>query len=114
MREYMKRQAMPPAISEKTQLRPGFTLAQIIDQFYAEGVVPDFIPADLGEDSADEISDDGFFAVDPLGNIRTDPFEAREAALMAGIKDPDPAPSPTSAPSPTPEPLTPAPEPPTE
>lgn len=93
----MKRQAMPPANSEETQLRPGFTLAQIIDQFYAEGVVPDFIPADLGEDSADEISDDGFFVVDPLGNIRTDPFEAREAALMSGIKDPDPAPS--SAPS---------------
>lgn len=105
----MKRQVMPPAVPEKTQLRPGFTLAQIIDQFYAEGVVPDFIPADLGEDSADEISDDGFFAVDPLGNIRTDPFEAREAALMAGVKDPDPAPSPTP-----PAPPAPAPEPPTE
>lgn len=105
----MKRQAMPSAVPEKTQLRPGFTLAQIIDQFYAEGVVPDFIPADLGEDSADEISDDGFFAVDPLSNIRTDPFEAREAALMAGIKDPDPSPL-TPAP-PTPEPPTPAPEP---
>lgn len=109
MREYMKRQAMPSAVPEKTQLRPGFTLAQIIDQFYAEGVVPDFIPADLGEDSADEISDDGFFAVDPLGNIRTDPFEAREAALMAGVKDPDPTPSSTS-----PVPPAPVPEPPTE
>ena len=104
----MKRQLMPPAVSEKTQLRPGFTLAQIIDQFYAEGVVPDFIPADLGEDSADEISDDGFFVVDPLGNIRTDPFEAREAALMSGIKDPDPAPSPTppAPPASIPEPST--------
>ena len=111
MREYMKRQTMPFAIPEKTQLRPGFTLAQIIDQFYAEGVVPDFIPADLGEDSADEISDDGFFAVDPLSNIRTDPFEAREAALMAGIKDLDLPPSPAPAPSPTPEPPIPAPEP---
>jgi len=93
MREYMKRQLMPPAQPEKVTLTPGYTLSQIIDQFYAEGVVPDFIPADLGEDAPDELTEDGYFAVDPLGNIRTDPFEAREEALMAGVKDPDPAPS---------------------
>lgn len=106
----MKRQLMPPAIPEKTQLRPGFTLAQIIDQFYAEGVVPDFIPADLGDDAADEVDPEtGFFLVDPDGRIDIDPMDRREAALLAGIKDPDSVPSPT-----LPAPPAPAPEPPTE
>lgn len=93
---------------------PGFRLSEVIDQFYAEGVVPDFLPADLGEDKTDEIGPDGWPAVDPDGRIDVDPMERREAALMAGIKDPDPAPSPTPSPSPLPDPApspTPSPEP---
>lgn len=38
---------------------PGFTLSEVIAQFYAEGVVPDFIPADLGEDLVGEVDADG-------------------------------------------------------
>lgn len=68
---------------------PGFTLSEIIDSFYLEGVVPDFIPADLGEDAADEVDEDGNFIVDPRGNIRTDPMDLRESELIAGIYDPE-------------------------
>lgn len=93
---------------------PGFTLTEIIDQFYAEGVVPDFIPADLGEDLADEVDADGRWLVDPSGDIRTDRLEQMENNLMAGLDavvNPapvsDPAPASDSEPaleaSPTPE-----------
>lgn len=87
---------------------PGFTLSEIIDQFYAEGVVPDFIPADLGEDASDELDPDGWPYVDPRGDIRTDPIQFREEQLLAGVKDPDPAPvsvPPTSVPEPSPTPV---------
>lgn len=58
--------------------------------FYAEGVVPDFIPADLGRDESDEVdADSGLWAVDAAGNIRTDPMDYREASLMAGLPAPD-------------------------
>ena len=73
---------------------PGFTLTEIIDQFYAEGVVPDFIPADLGEDLVDETDADGRWLVDPAGDIRTDRFDKLENDLMAGLDaavDPAPA-----------------------
>lgn len=73
---------------------PGFTLVEIIDQFYAEGVVPDFIPADLGEDLIDEIDAEGRWLVDPAGDIRTDRLDKLESDLMAGldaIVDPAPA-----------------------
>ena len=79
---------------------PGFTLAEIIDQFYAEGVVPDFIPADLGEDLVNETDAEGRWLVDPSGDIRTDRLEKMESDLMAGLDavvDPAPASNPTPA-----------------
>lgn len=84
---------------------PGFTLTEIIDQFYAEGVVPDFIPADLGEDLVDETDADGRWLVDPAGDIRTDRLDALESDLMAGLDavvDPAPAPDPAPALDPAP------------
>lgn len=84
---------------------PGFTLAEIIDQFYAEGVVPDFIPADLGEDLVNETDAEGRWLVDPDGDIRTDRFDKLENDLMAGLDavvDPAPALDPTSVSDPAP------------
>lgn len=84
---------------------PGFTLTEVIAQFYAEGVVPDFIPADLGEDLVDEIDAEGRWLVDPAGDIRTDRFDKLENDLMAGLDavvDPAPAFDPTPASDPTP------------
>lgn len=84
---------------------PGFTLTEIIDQFYAEGVVPDFIPADLGEDLVDETDADGRWLVDPAGDIRTDRLDKLESDLMAGLNAVvDPAPSPDPAPASDPAP----------
>lgn len=87
---------------------PGFTLSEVIAQFYVEGVVPDFIPADLGEDLVGEIDADGRWLVDPAGDIRTDRLEKMENDLMAGLDavvDPAPAsdPTPASDPAPTSE-----------
>ncbi len=79
---------------------PGFTLSEVIAQFYVEGVVPDFIPADLGEDLIDEIDAEGRWLVDPAGDIRTDRFDKLENDLMAGLDavvDPAPAFNPTPA-----------------
>lgn len=79
---------------------PGFTLSEVIAQFYVEGVVPDFIPADLGEDLVGEIDADGRWLVDPAGDIRTDRLEQMENDLMAGLDavvDPAPASDPASA-----------------
>ena len=84
---------------------PGFTLSEVIAQFYAEGVVPDFIPADLGEDLVDEIDAEGRWLVDPSGDIRTDRFDKLENDLMAGLDavvDPAPASYPASASDPAP------------
>ena len=84
---------------------PGFTLTEIIDQFYAEGVVPDFIPADLGEDLVNETDAEGRWLVDPDGDIRTDRFDKLENDLMAGLDavvDPAPASDPTPAFDPAP------------
>nr|DAL89413.1 MAG TPA: hypothetical protein [Microviridae sp.] len=84
---------------------PGFTLSEIIAQFYAEGVVPDFIPADLGEDLVDETDAEGRWLVDPAGDIRTDRFDKLENDLMAGLDavvDPAPASNPTPASDPAP------------
>ena len=79
---------------------PGFTLSEVIAQFYAEGVVPDFIPADLGEDLVDEIDAEGRWLVDPAGDIRTDRLDKLESDLMAGLNAVvDPAPSPDPAPA---------------
>lgn len=94
---------------------PGFTLSEVIAQFYAEGVVPDFIPADLGEDLVDEVDAEGRWLVDPSGDIRTDRLDKLENDLMAGLDavidpapafDPAPASDPASAsdPAPAPEP----------
>ena len=84
---------------------PGFTLSEVIAQFYAEGVVPDFIPADLGEDLVGEIDADGRWLVDPAGDIRTDRLDKLESDLMAGLDAvADPAPIPAPAPSSDPAP----------
>lgn len=102
MRLYRKtvRQGFPV---EPAQTSPGFTLSQIIDQFYAEGVVPDFIPADLGEDLVNEVDADGRWLVDPAGDIRIDRLEKMENDLMAGLDaSVDPAPDPTPVPDPAP------------
>lgn len=85
---------------EPARTSPGFTLTEIIDQFYAEGVVPDFIPADLGEDLVNEVDVDGRWLVDPAGDIRTDRLEKMENDLMAGLDavvDPAPTLDPASA-----------------
>lgn len=83
---------------------PGFTLSEIIAQFYAEGVVPDFIPADLGEDLVDEVDAEGRWLVDPAGDIRTDRFDKLENDLMAGL-DAAVDPAPVFDPVPTPDPI---------
>ena len=107
MRLYLK--TTPAAfVKPAGETSPGFTLTEVIDQFYAEGVVPDFIPADLGEDLVDEIDAEGRWLVDPDGDIRTDRFDKLENDLMAGLDavvDPAPAfdPAPTSDPAPASE-----------
>lgn len=104
MRLYLK--TTPAAfVKPAGETFPGFTLAEVIDQFYTEGVVPDFIPADLGEDLVDEIDAEGRWLVDPDGDIRTDRFDKLENDLMAGldaIVDPAPASYPASASDPAP------------
>ncbi|UNI72412.1 MAG: hypothetical protein [Chaetfec virus UA24_2329] len=108
MRIYEKREYRKvPAVPSRTV--PGFRLSEVIDQFYAEGVVPDFLPADLGEDTAEEFDSDGFPIVDPDGNIRTDPMDARERALMKGVDEFEtslqpPVPVPVPVPEPASEP----------
>lgn len=104
MRLYRK--TTPAAfVKSAGETSPGFTLTEIIDQFYAEGVVPDFIPADLGEDLVDETDADGRWLVDPAGDIRTDRLDKLESDLMAGLDAVvDPAPSPDPAPSSNPAP----------
>ena len=90
----------------KADLVPGFRLTQVIDQFYAEGVVPDFLPADLGEDGADELDADGNFAVDPAGRIDIDRIDRLEAELTAGLDaiDSSTIPTPPAPPKPQNEP----------
>lgn len=107
MRLYLK--TTPAAfVKSAGETSPGFTLTEIIDQFYTEGVVPDFIPADLGEDLVDEIDAEGRWLVDPSGDIRTDRLDKLENDLMAGLDaiiDPAPAsdPAPVSEASPASE-----------
>ena len=104
MRLYLK--TTPAAfVKPAGETSPGFTLTEIIDQFYTEGVVPDFIPADLGEDLVDEIDAEGRWIVDPDGDIRTDRFDKLENDLMAGLDavvDPAPVSYPASASDPVP------------
>lgn len=78
--------------------QPGFTLTQIIDQFYSEGVIPEFLPAELGNDSADELDADGNFAVDPSGRIDIDRMDRLESQLLDGVPVPDLDTIPVSAP----------------
>lgn len=104
MRLYQKTKSSTFAKSA-CETSPGFTLSEVIAQFYAEGVVPDFIPADLGEDLVGEIDADGRWLVDPAGDIRTDRLDKLESDLMAGLDAVvDPAPSPDPAPSSDPAP----------
>ena len=99
MRLYQK--TKPAAFVKPTgETSPGFTLTEIIDQFYAEGVVPDFIPADLGEDLVNEVDAEGRWLVDPDGDIRTNRLDQLENNLMAGLDavvDPVPVPDPVLA-----------------
>lgn len=98
MRLYQKTKSST-FVKSACETSPGFTLSEVIAQFYAEGVVPDFIPADLGEDLVGEIDADGRWLVDPAGDIRTDRLDKLESDLMAGldaVADPAPAPAPTS------------------
>lgn len=99
MRLYQKTKSSTFAKSV-CETSPGFTLSEIIAQFYAEGVVPDFIPADLGEDLVGEVDANGRWLVDPAGDIRTDRLDKLESDLMAGLDvvvDPAPASAPASA-----------------
>lgn len=68
------------------QTVPGFRLCEVIDQFYAEGVVPDFLPADLGEDSADELDEFGRYKVDEDGRIDRSVIDRLESQYENGIK----------------------------
>lgn len=104
MRLYQKIKS-PTFAKPACETSPGFTLSEVIAQFYAEGVVPDFIPADLGEDLVNEIDAEGRWLVDPAGDIRTDRLEKMENDLMAGLDavvDPAPASYPASASDPVP------------
>lgn len=125
MRLYQK-QTLKRFIQEPSLGVPGYTLPEIIDQFYVEGVTPDFIPADLGEDLVSEVDSEGRWLIDPSGDIRTNKFDEMENDLMAGLDAvvdpapvtasapapasdpalaPDPAPSPDPAPAPDPAPV---------
>lgn len=95
MRLYQK-QTLKKFIQEPSLGVPGYTLPEIIDQFYVEGVTPDFIPADLGEDLVSEIDSEGRWLVDPSGDIRTNKFDEMENDLMAGL-DAVVAPAPATA-----------------
>lgn len=77
-------QTVPISPAETT---PGMTLTETIDQFFVEGVVPDLLPADLGTDDATELDADGLPIVDPMGDIRSDPFELRERLLVKDAND---------------------------
>ena len=122
MRLYQK-QTLKRFVQEPSLGVPGYTLPEIIDQFYIEGVTPDFIPADLGEDLVSEVDSEGRWIIDPSGDIRTNKFDEMESDLMAGLDavvdpapatafDPAPASDPASAPDPAPaSDPTPAPDP---
>lgn len=90
-----------PAASQATPAvtAPGFRLTEIIDQFYTEGVVPEFLPADLGTDEANELDADGNFSVDPNGRIDVDPMDRLERQLMEGVENLDVTKIPDTAPS---------------
>lgn len=66
---------------------PGFRISELIDQFYAEGVVPEFLPADLGYDDDNEVDADGWPAVDPQGRIDVDRIDRLESQMTSGIPD---------------------------
>lgn len=104
MRLYQK-QTLKKFIQEPSLGVPGYTLPEIIDQFYVEGVTPDFIPADLGEDLVSEVDSEGRWLIDPSGDIRTNKFDEMESDLMAGLDAMvDPAPAPASDPALAPDP----------
>lgn len=106
MRLYQK-QTLKKFIQEPSLGTPGYTLSEIIDLFYVEGVTPDFIPADLGEDLAAEIDSEGRWLIDPSGDIRTNKFDEMESNLMAGLDAVvDPAPASAPGPSPASDPST--------
>lgn len=102
MRAYERRQEVRRVFPRRpSDVTPGFRIEELIDQFYAEGVVPDFIQADLGYDDADEVDPaTGWPRVDPDGRIDIDRMDRHEARLMSGVVDPDdPAPAPPTDPA---------------
>ena len=65
---------------------PGARLTDIINEFMAQGVTPDLLPADLGHDEEDEVDPrTGHFRVDPYGDIRSEPMDMREAGLFKDL-----------------------------
>lgn len=99
MRLYQK-QTLKKFFQEPSLGVPGYTLSEIIDLFYVEGVTPDFIPAELGEDLVTEIDSEGRWLIDPSGDIRTNKFDKMESDLMAGLDSAvDLVPASTSDPS---------------
>lgn len=68
------------------QVRPGYTLCQLIDQFFESGVTPDFPPADLGvDDTSTEVDENGDPLVDPVSNIRIGRDLRRQMKLDARL-----------------------------
>lgn len=94
-RAYVARSLERPVRSRENRPKwpmcPGDTLNHIVAQFLESGVAPDFIPAELGTDGEGDFTEDGDFVIDPRGDVRTDLFEFREAALVNGIPDDVPA-----------------------
>lgn len=87
MRLYQLKPAQSVGRGIPAETIPGSTLTEVIDLFLAQGVTPDLLPADLGEDADDEFDNEGYPYVDPLGNIRTDLMELRERRLVSAADD---------------------------
>lgn len=77
----------PVGAFERNDRAPGFTIAELLDLFYAEGVTPNFAPADLGTDESTEVDANGRMVVDPFGNIRTDSLDLKEMQLTKVFED---------------------------
>lgn len=86
-RAYLKRSCDVQHERSAASPVPGFRISELIDQFYAEGVVPEFLPADLGYDGDDEVDANGWPAVDPQGRIDVDRIDRLESQMTSGIPE---------------------------
>lgn len=77
----------PVGAFERNDRVPGFTVSELLDLFYAEGVTPSFAPADLGTDEVTEVDGNGRMIVDPFGDIRTDSLDLKEMQLTRVFDD---------------------------